>query len=52
MKNKKIFIVALNSNTPSWEVSEASLYIGLQRKQHPVDYLEQVPAKTRHHHSV
>lgn len=52
MTKKKILIVALYSNTPPWEASEASLYIGLYRKQPPVDSLEQVPAMTRHHYSV
>lgn len=41
-----------NSNKPPWELSEASLYIGLHRKQPLVDSPEQAPATTKHHHSV
>lgn len=51
MTNKKIRIVALYSRPPL-EVLEASLYIGLHRKQLPAGSLEQGPAMTRHRRSV
>lgn len=52
MTKMEMLIVTCYSNTPSWEVSEASLYTYLYMKQPPVDFLEQVPAMTRHHHSI
>lgn len=44
MTNMKMFIVTCYSSIPSWEASEASLYIYLYMKQPPVGFLEQVPA--------